>query len=185
MVSTIIVSPKNQTVFFTEYEDLPTTKSGPSMVVPRLYCWTETGGFKAMNATGIGTSSPQLSADETVFIEGNYGVSGPSGTVIYDIKAKTTTPFKNRTLNIAAYVSADTALTIERKRTSTDDAYGQLTRVDCNTGKSEQVLPGQLAGRVTSFDGAIWVLLKNSDGSYQVARLSSNLDRIEETVNVK
>ena len=180
----IIVSSANQTVFFTEYEKLPSSKPGRPLVYPRLYRWTEAGGFVAMNPAGIGTSSPRLSADEQTLIEDNYGDLGAGGAVVYDIKTKQTSPMKARKLSSDALVSVDTSLTIKTDEKSSDDAYGQLNKIDRTTGKSEPVLPGQLAGRVTAFNGSIWVLLKSGE-SYEVVRLSPSLEQIQERVKVK
>ena len=186
-VNDIIVSSKNQTVFFTKYESLPLTKSGPPLAYARLYKWTEKGGFENMNAPGVGTSSPRLSAHEQVLIEENYSTTstpGADGTIMYDIASKTLTRLKNRALGSEAFVNASTTIFIERDRKSSDDAFGQLTKTDIATGNSEQLLTGQLAGRVTAFDGAMWVLMKNGN-RYEVVRLSTDLKRIEETIAVK
>ena len=180
----IIVSSANQTVFFTEYENLPPDKSGRPLAYPRLYLWTEKTGFEAMNPSGTGTSSPRLSADEQALVEDNDSGSGPGGTVVYDIKTKQTSPMKARRLGSDAVVNINTSLTIKKDEKSADDAYGQLNKIDRATGKSEPVLAGQFAGRVTAFDGSIWVLLKTGE-SYEVVRLSPSLEQILETVKVK
>ncbi|MEI8283019.1 MAG: hypothetical protein WCG75_11475 [Armatimonadota bacterium] len=181
----IIVSPKNQAVFFTQYENSSTTtKSGPPMVYPRLYMWTEKGGFETPNAQFIGTSSPRLSADEQILLEQNYGAPGHEGMEVYDIKTKTTTPIKNMDFYSASIVDRDTALTIVKDPSSYDDAYGKLFRIDQKTGNKTPVLPEQLFGRITMFDGGIWALVKTND-AFQVVRLAPTLDRIVETIKVK
>lgn len=186
LATNIIVSSKNQIVFFTEYEILPTAKSGRATAYQRLFKWTKSGGFESMNPSGVGTSSPRLSCDEQVLLEDNYWTTPiRGGAEMYDLKTKQTSPFKNMSMNIEAVVSANEFLSIHRDRKSADDAYGQLYRIDIASGKSKLVLPGHLAGQVVAFDGAIWVLIKTVDGTFQVVSLSPSLDRIEEKVSVK
>ncbi len=180
----IIVSSKNRAVFFTHYENDPSSKSNPQSVYPRLYMWTEKGGFETLNPQFVGTSSPQISADEQALLEQNYGAPGHEGMEVYDIKTKITTPIKNKDFYSAAIVDADTALTIVKDPSSYDDAYGKLFRIDQKTGNKTPILPDQLFGRITMFDGAIWALVKSND-SYQVVRIAPTLNRIEETINVK
>ncbi|MEI7985342.1 MAG: hypothetical protein WCI55_06910 [Armatimonadota bacterium] len=185
LTQTMIVSSLNRALYFTELETLPPDSKGRAMAGFRLWQWTESGGFESMTPSGISSGSPRLSVDEKSLLVQEYGMGVPDGLRIYDLKTKQSKfiPFGKQTANTDALVDSDTFLVATMEPNGNGEPLRRIYKTQLASGKSERLLPGRDIERAVAFDGAIWALIKAGE-SYEVCRLSPELDDVDEAIKV-